>query len=114
MWVHGLAVLRPLLTFLKYNGDIVIDPQSYVAHVQSSKQQAVKDLIHISSSKSELGTPNFFVEPTDFGGEPLWSQWNDRECTRERPLLSAQYVLCSRYVLGYALGKKEWGQFIQN
>lgn len=62
-----------------------------------------------SSSKMETMELSGKV-PGDSRGEPLFSKFNDMECSRDSPLVPEQYLLLPGYVLGFALGKKEWGR----
>ena len=67
--------------------------------------------------------PNFYAEPKDTQGpnvfgeepqdtqrEPLFSKFNDMECSPDDPLEQAQYLLLPGYVLGFAVGQKKWGK----
>ena len=49
-------------------------------------------------------------EPEDLRGEPLFSKFNDMECSADNELEPAQYLLLPAYVLGFALGQRDWGK----
>jgi len=51
------------------------------------------------------------TEPGDARGEPLFSKFNDMECSPVNPLTPTQYLLLPGHVFGFALGKKEWGEW---
>ena len=54
------------------------------------------------------------AEPQDTRGEPLFGKFNDMKCSLDNPLEQAQYLLLPGYVLGFALGKKQWGKPLSN
>ncbi len=65
--------------------------------------------------KSDMKMLNLIgKEPEDTRGEPLFSKFNDMKCSPDNPLEQAQYLLLPGYVLGFALGKKEWGKLLAN
>lgn len=62
-------------------------------------------------ASSKVETLNLLGKrPADTRGEPLFSKFNDMECSRESPLVPEQYLLLPGYVFGFALGKKDWGK----
>ncbi|RSL85403.1 hypothetical protein CEP51_003379 [Fusarium floridanum] len=80
-----------------YQGEIIVDHQSYKLEVSSSSSM---EMLDISGE-----------EPQDLRGEPLFSKFNDMECSPGNRLQRAQYLLLPAYVLGFALGKREWAIF---
>jgi hypothetical protein len=51
------------------------------------------------------------IEPEDTRGEPLFSKYNDMQCTTSSVLEGTQYLLMPSRILGFALGsKKQWGK----
>lgn len=73
-----------------------MDHQSYKLEVPDSHKMEVPNI---------LGK-----EPEDLRGEPLFSKFNDMECSVANELEPAQYLLLPTYVLGFALGKREWSK----
>ncbi|KXX75206.1 hypothetical protein MMYC01_207129 [Madurella mycetomatis] len=80
-----------------YQGEIIVDHQSYKLEALDSRSMEMPD---ISGE-----------EPQDLRGEPLFSKFNDMECSAANELEPAQYLLLPAYVLGFALGKREWAIF---
>ncbi|KAI8674623.1 AAA domain-containing protein [Fusarium keratoplasticum] len=80
-----------------YQGDIIVDHQSYMLEALDSPNLAVPD---VSGE-----------EPQDLHGEPLFSKFNDMECSAANELDPAHYLLLPVHVLGFALGKREWAIF---
>ncbi|KAF8859027.1 P-loop containing nucleoside triphosphate hydrolase protein [Acephala macrosclerotiorum] len=78
----------------QYRGDIIVDHRNYKPGMQDD--YALESL-NLSGE-----------EPKDTRGEPLFSKFNDMKCSPDNPLEQAQYLLLPGYVLGFALGKKEW------
>ena len=54
-----------------------------------------------------------YDDPTDLGGGPLYSKFNDMVCSKDTCLENDQYLLLPGYVQGYALGRKEWSELDQ-
>jgi hypothetical protein len=48
--------------------------------------------------------------PDDAKGQPLFSKFDDMVCSPSNPLQPTQYLLLPGHVLGYAIGKKNWGE----
>ncbi|KAI1504847.1 hypothetical protein F5X99DRAFT_370075 [Biscogniauxia marginata] len=94
MRYNGLVIAKKAY---HYQGEIIVDHQSYKLEVSDSFN---KEIPNISGD-----------EPEDLGGEPLFSKFNDMECSADNELQSAQYLLLPTYVLGFALGKREWAMF---
>lgn len=72
---------------------------------------------HQSYMLEALDSPNMAVpdvsgeEPQDLHGAPLFSKFNDMECSAANELDPAHYLLLPVHVLGFALGKREWGEW---
>ncbi|KAJ3467742.1 hypothetical protein MRS44_005306 [Fusarium solani] len=81
----------------QYQGDIIVDHQSYMLEAMDSPKMVVPD---VSGE-----------EPQDLHGEPLFSKFNDMECSAANELDPAHYLLLPAYVLGFAVGKREWAIF---
>ncbi|KAH7157947.1 hypothetical protein B0J13DRAFT_543154 [Dactylonectria estremocensis] len=94
MRYHGTVIAKKAY---HYQGEIVVDYQSYKLEALDSPNMEVPDV---------LGE-----EPEDLRGEPLFSKFNDMECSAANELEPAQYLLLPAYVLGFALGKREWAMF---
>ncbi|KPM37615.1 hypothetical protein AK830_g8977 [Neonectria ditissima] len=77
-----------------YEGEIIVDHQSYKLEKFDSYKMEIPEI---------LGE-----EPQDLSGEPLFSKFNNMECSRSNDLQPAQYLLLPNYVLGFALEKREW------
>jgi len=73
-----------------------VDHQSYKLEASDSSNM---EMLDISGE-----------EPEDVRGEPLFSKFNDMECSADNELEPAQYLLLPAYVLGFALGKRQWGK----
>ncbi|KAI1408648.1 hypothetical protein F5Y13DRAFT_182548 [Hypoxylon sp. FL1857] len=81
-----------------YQGEIIVDHQSYK--------------LEASDSSSNMEIPDISgEEPEDLRGEPLFSKFNDMECSADNELEPAQYLLLPTYVLGFAIAKREWAIF---
>ncbi|OTA96207.1 hypothetical protein M434DRAFT_141672 [Hypoxylon sp. CO27-5] len=81
-----------------YQGEIIVDHQSY--KLEASNYSSNVEIPDISGE-----------EPEDLRGEPLFSKFNDMECSADNELEPAQYLLLPTYVLGFAIGKREWAIF---
>ena len=74
---------------------------------------------HESYKLEALDSPNMEApdisgeEPEDLRGEPLFSKFNDMDCSVANALEPAQYLLLPASVLGFALGKREWGEYLR-
>lgn len=80
----------------QYRGDIIVDHRNYKLGMQDDY---ALDSLNLSRE-----------EPKDTRGEPSFSKFNDMKCSPDNTLEQAQYLLLPGYVLGFALGKKEWGE----
>jgi hypothetical protein len=93
----AIAEEASLLTVPQYEGEIIVDHQSYMLdHSNSSTTQ----MMNLSGK-----------EPEDTRGEPLFSKFNDVECSPNNPLEPAQYLLLPGYIFKFALEKKDWGKW---
>ncbi|KAM0418755.1 hypothetical protein ACHAPT_012353 [Fusarium lateritium] len=83
-----------------YQGDIIVDHESYKLEAQDSPNLPVPD--------------GAAEQPQDLRGAPLFSKFNDMECSLTNELAPLHYLLLPAYVLGFALGKREWAIFDMN
>lgn len=94
---HLLECYLVWLTYVpQYKGEIIVDNQSYKLEMLDSYKMVMPET---------LGE-----EPQDLAGEPLFSKFNNIECSRSNNLQPAQYLLLPDYVLRFALEKREWGE----
>ncbi|KAL2690174.1 hypothetical protein Neosp_004243 [[Neocosmospora] mangrovei] len=97
MRYNGLVISdKPYL----YKGEIIVDHQSYKVEAMDYPSLA---------GPSILGE-----EPQDLGGGPLFSKLNGMECSAATELDPMHYLLLPAFVLGFALGKREWAVFDMN
>lgn len=89
----------------------------FVAYLESApqKNRLANRLLNPMErgSTSRVSTGNVFTNftpPSDSKGGSRFSKFNDMECSTEilDKLETLHFLLLPGYVLGYALGRKEW------
>jgi hypothetical protein len=112
-----------MLTCLKYNGEIMVDPRGYLTY--APKRGSNRDGLAHSATQQRAWQPieksqipedeeadfyTQFAKPLDLDGGPRWSKFNDMVCNEKNMPTPDQLLLFSSHVLGFALQRKEWSK----